>query len=445
MFKSAIALHIQTAVALATVALVAGCKSPQTRIAHQVANLETRWTTNIVQQQQLPIRALDWPSALAELKANNLKLRQARTEVTNAQEAVRQVFRDLVPSLNLHAGISKRVVDLPSVGANDVSFSADSIFYIPGLMSFGARLYMSRLYRLRVEAAYALTERQQVIELYKLFWAAQEIQEQARYAANGRKTAQAYEKVDPFAGQLMLTETELREVSGLHESESLQQRASDLLGSRDFRWALLTNGLPDLRYDLDPLPLTDTNRVAQLQIRLAAIELEAARAELTGIKLRYWPELNIFVSGPPLYQRSFGQEEFWKADALRASADAFWMIDTRGYISRQLRQTKRQQALQQERLRQESLSLMQKLVFTQTILSTIHEKERDLEQQLAVLEAIPPAQNLASIQKYATDYQTTVDQLRQVRRESAELKALFWFVDEAAWTDTPPVTPLAVN
>jgi hypothetical protein len=430
-------------IATVAVTFLPACTSPRTRVAERMGTLGTEWKANLEYQARLPERTLDWPGALAELRAGNLKLRQAKTEVTNAQESVRQVFRDLVPTLNLHAGLTKRLVDIPSVGANDVNFSADSFFNIPGVVSFSARLYINRLYLLRAEAAYALAEREQIIELYKVFWAAQDTQEQARYVQNRKTTAHAYETVDPFTGQLLLTETELRELAGQHEGENLQQRASDLFGSRQYRWAFSTNGLPELRYDLDPLPLGDTNRVALLQLRLAAIELEAARAQLVGIKLRYWPELNIFITGPPLYQRTAGQERWWDAKNLQTSADVFWTIDTRGYISRQVRQTKRQQAIQEARLRQDSLALMEKLLFTQDLLKSTQEKERDLEQQLQVLEAIPPAQNLAAMQKYANEYQATSDQLRQIRRELADLKALFWFVDEAAWQPVSALQPLA--
>lgn len=424
-------------------ALLAGCISPRNRVANHSDALKLEWSTNLANQTQQPARVLDWASALAELRANNLKLRQSRTDLTNAQEAVRQVFRDLLPTLNMHAGLSKRIVDLPSASADDVTFSADSLFTIPGVVSFNARLYATRLSRLRAEAAYALAEREQIIELYKLFWSFQDVGEQGRQLENERETARAFEEVDPFTGQVMMTQAELRMQSSLRESQGLQQRAAELLGSHAARWSFSTNGLPALRYDLDPLPLSDTNRVAQLQIRLAAIEIEAARAELAGIKLRYWPELNIFVTGPPIYQRSFGRERFWDAREVRLNADVFWWIDTRGYISRQLRQTKRQRDLQRERLRQDSQAMMQRLLFAQDLLHSTLEKERELELQLRIMEAVPPAQNYAALHKFAIEYQAGVDQLRQVRRESAELKSLFWFVDEAAWTDLSPLEALA--
>jgi hypothetical protein len=426
----------------AMLGLAAGCHSPQTRVAERVRALEQDWRTNLLYQESLPERVLDWPAALAQLRASNLKLRQARLDLTNAQESVRQVYRDLVPTLNLNAGVSKRLVDMPHISPSDVTFSVDSFFNIPGVVSFNARLYVARLYEIRTEAAYALAEREQIIELYKLFWAFQDAQEQAHTLQNQKKTAHAYEAADPVTGQLLLTEAELREISGENETQNLQQRASELLGSHEYHWSLSTNRLPELHYAQEPLPLDDTNRVAQLQIRLAAIELEAARAELAGIKLRYWPELNIFITGPPIYQQYYGQEQFWNAHDVQASANVFWWVDTRGYISHQLRQTKRQKDLQEARLRQDALALIQRLLATQELLRVTRERERDLEQQLVVLAAIPPAQNFAALQRYATDYQTTADQLRQVRRELAELNTLCWFMDESAWTELAPLTPL---
>src|SRR5207237_8940237 len=125
------------------------CRAPQTQVAQRVQTLRKEWQTNLQDQASLPVRVLDWPAALARLHANNLKLRQAGTEVTNSQEAVRQVFRDLTPTLNLRSGISKRLKDFSNLSFNDVTFSADSFFSLPGVVSFAARLYASRLYELR--------------------------------------------------------------------------------------------------------------------------------------------------------------------------------------------------------------------------------------------------------------------------------------------------------
>src|SRR4051812_49097217 len=104
MFRISLPPNLFLRAALAAVTLLTACTSPRTRVAQGIEKLALEWQTNLAHQAQLPERTLDWPSALAQLRAGNLKLRQTRTELTNAQEAVRQVFRDLVPSLNLHAG-----------------------------------------------------------------------------------------------------------------------------------------------------------------------------------------------------------------------------------------------------------------------------------------------------------------------------------------------------
>jgi hypothetical protein len=193
--------------------------------------------------------------------------------------------------------------------------------------------------------------------------------------------------------------------------------------------------LPALDYQQNPLPLSDTNRVAQLQMRLLAVELEAARAQLLGLKLRYWPELNIFVSGPPVYARRAGTDRFWDSDEVRASADLFWNIDTRGNLTRTIRQTKRQQELQKERYRQESLALMNRLIFTQGLIDAVKEQLQQIQGQLEVLLAVPPAQSYAALEKYSQDYRSLTQQQLQLKRELSELNALFWFVDDLAWNN----------
>src|SRR5262245_19637258 len=116
-----------------------------------------------------------------------------------------------------------------------------------------------------------MSKREQMVELYRLFFASEETRDERERLAMRRATAMAMGQVDPFSGRIMLTEMESREVAQIRLEKDLQDRASDVLGSRDYRWIFSTNGLPDLRYQENPLVLTDTNRVAQLQLRLVAI------------------------------------------------------------------------------------------------------------------------------------------------------------------------------
>jgi hypothetical protein len=308
-------------------------------------------------------------------------------------------------------------------------------------VNFASRIYVGKLQMLRARTAYALIEREQTIELYRLFMGAQDFQVELDKLKVQRANASAMRQIDPFTGRMLETELEVREIAAQKESQTLQQRASDALGLYTYKWFLTTNGLPELRYNAEPLPLTDTNRVAQLQLKLVALELEAARMTILGVKLRYWPELNIFISGPPVYQRVAGGDLWWDAEQVRGSADLFWQLDTRGYISRQIKQTRRSQALQKEKYEQESLALMDRLIFTQDLLKRTQEQLDRTDKEIQFLLATPPSQNFLSVQKYIEDYRQLTQQRIRLRHEVSEFNALFWFMDEQAWPK-PTAFPL---
>jgi hypothetical protein len=395
--------------------------------------IRTAWSTNYERQINLPPRTVDWPTALEILLKNNPKLRQARIDYTNSVENYRQVFRELIPTLSGRASVSKNLASLNTLTFDDVNFSADSFFSLPGLINYAARIYAAKLVMLRMRTAYELAEREQVIELYRLFTGLVEQMDELQRLKVQRGNAQAMNAIDPFTGHMMETELQTREISALKETRSIHQRAAELFADYSYRWQLVTNGLPDLEYNLHPLPIGDTNRVAQLQMKLFALELEAEHATLLGIKMRYWPELNIFISGPPVYQKISGQSRWWDANQVRGTADVYWQLDTRGYTTRELKQTKRTQAMQRERFEQESLALMDRLLFTQDLMKRTQQQLERTDKEIQFLLGVPPAQNFLSIQKYAEDYRQLIRQQIQLRHELAEFNALFWFMDEQAW------------
>jgi hypothetical protein len=395
--------------------------------------IRVAWQTNLVRHENLPVRQVDWSTGVELLLAKNPKLRQARIDYTNSVENYKQIFRELIPTLNARAGVQKRLASLNTLSFDDVTFSADSFFNVPGLVNYAARIYAGKLVMLRSRTAYELAEREQVIELYRLFNNIVEESTELERLKIQRANVAAMAAIDPFTGRMMQTEFQLRETAAAKQTESFQQRASDLFGDYSYRWNIVTNGIPEFHYTTDPLPLNDTNRVAQLQMKLYALELEAAKATLTGIKMRYWPELNIFISGPPVYQRIAGVERWWDASQVRGSADLYWSLDTRGYISRQLKQTKRAQQLQREKFEQESQALIDKLLFTQKLMKVTQEQLDRTNKEIEFLTAVPPANNFLAVQKYTEDYRQLTQQQIRLRGEMSEFNALFWFMDEQAW------------
>ncbi|MDB6022162.1 MAG: hypothetical protein JWQ04_2019 [Pedosphaera sp.] len=411
-----------------------GCLSPQQKLAREIPGLRTKWQTDVAHQSALPERLVSWPEALALLQADNLKLRAARADITNSTELARQVYRDLIPTLNLRSGVSKSLKNLPATSIDDVTFNVDSFFNIPGVMNFNTRLFAGRLSVIRSKTAYQLMEREQTIELYKLFLEARENEELAAELETERRLGEAVRKADEISGQVLLKDIDNEEVQREKAAENFQTRVGDLLADRGFRWVLTTNGLPEFNYTTRPLHLEDTNNVAQLQMKLVALELVGAWAQINGIKLQYWPEVTIFVSGPSAFQFNNGRAQFWSSADIVGTADFFWSIDTRGYVSQQLRLTRRAQDLEKTQLQQDSLALIDRLLAARRLEGSLSEQAAQLDRLFSFLEKIPPDTDVASILQRAETNRTLHFQRSRLRRDLAELNTVFWFVDETKWS-----------
>ncbi|EEF62664.1 TolC family protein [Pedosphaera parvula] len=421
--------------ALACLALLplTGCLSASKQVEQKLPEVRSQWVTFVARQSSLPVRTLDWPQAISLLVTNNLKLRAAKTEITNTLERATQPYRDLIPTVNLRSGFTRSVANFTAASFDDVTFNIDSFFNVPGVVNFSTRLFAGRLEVLRAKAAYELALREQTIELYKTFLISQEQDQLVGEIKTQRALAETVQKVDSLAAQVLFKEVNSQEINLGKTREGLQTRLGDLFSDRTYQWVLSTNNLPDLAYEKQPLPLADTNRVAKLQTRLAALELVRAWGLIHGIKLQYWPELSIFVSGPSVYQRSAGASSFWSAKDVQATADFFWNLDTRGYISQQLRQTKRDQALQIEQLRLDSEALIDRLLAAQRLAGSLQAQADQLDQLIAVLDRVPPSFDFNTVLQTADTARSLRRQRFELRRDLAEVNTLFWFVDEQKW------------
>jgi len=427
------------AVGLLVFAVVSGCVSPGGKVAEKLSELRPQWHTSAVHQASLPERILDWDAAVRHLRDHNLTLRRARVEVTNAHENYRQVFKDLLPQVTLRSGISQTIGEISATTWDDVAFDVFGFMNIPGLVSFHTRYFAARLAVLRAHTLHELAEREQTIELYKLMLSYGEHQDAMAALQLEQRFASAVRAVDEISGQVLQRAAEQRELTLTREREALQQRAGDLLGDRRWQWTLSTNGAPAFSYDAEPLPVSDTNRIAKLQLRLVAIELVGVWARVTGIKLQYWPDLRVFLTAPPVYQRRGGNETFFDPEEIRVTAEVFWRLDTRGQIGRQLRQARRDEELRVARIRQEALALIDRILTAQKLLADVRTEIDELNQLIPIVESIAPPADFASIVSAAETRRGLRDQERRLRREMADLNMLFWFVDENKWNQDDKV------
>lgn len=420
--------------------LLAGCMSPTKRITNYYHEVQGQWATNVVGQMALPVRNATWTESLALLQERNMKLRRARNDMTNAHENVLQVYRDLTPTLNFRSGISRSIQQLPMTTFDDVTFSIDSFINVPGIVNMNTRLFGTRLALIRAQTVYELALREQTMELYKTFLDFQTHRDAAAQLEAEKAFATAVQRAEPLTGDALLRDINTRILALEKESEGLQNKVSDMLGGREWRWNLITNGMPAFAYEAEPLPLADTNRIAQLQMRLVAIEMAGAWARQVGIQLQYWPEVNFFITGPAVFQRSGGTTRTWRPEDIVLRADFFWRIDTRGYVSRQLKQARRDNDLKLAQIQQDSLALVDKLLAAQRLLAAATEQLSQIQRVLPLLEGAALPADFAGILSQLDLYRNLREQERKLRREIAELNTLMWFVDEKKWYS--PTRPL---
>ncbi|HZV34484.1 MAG TPA: hypothetical protein VFB72_07880, partial [Verrucomicrobiae bacterium] len=339
----------------------------------------------------------------------------------------------LIPTISLDAGASKSLKSIPTMSLHDVTFNIDSFFNVPGVVNFHARLFSGRLSVMRAEAALQMAEREQTIELYKLFLEAREYDEEAMELKKERAVAEAMRKADEISGQVLLKDVMNEEALLQKSREDFQARTGNLLGERRFRWVLTMDSFPEFDYAEHPLPLMDTNRVAQLQMKIVALELVGDWAQLHGIKLQYWPELTFYVTGPSMFQFADNRGSFIGPGNMVGAVDTFWTLDTRGYISQQLRTVRRAQDLEKAQMQLTALDLIDRLLSARKTEASLQEQSSQLDKLLAFLDKVPPDTDISSILQRAETNRSFRFQRAHLRRELAAMNTLFWFVDDQKW------------
>lgn len=423
--------------ALVLVAL-AGCRSPgpalQTQEAKIAATLAAEWT------RPLPEAALTWPEAVARLEAQNLDLRRQRDAVTAARERLRQVNRDLLPGVAVTANAMRAVTRLGDFAGDDAALSFYAFVNVPGLVQWRVRHYAAELELIRAAWVQELKRRELTIQLRELFLRSALLAQRrrnldlaARWPAAGTLSQRL--ETNPPALEREATLWALR-----RESDSLQTAAALLLGDSSCHWRLVEGDLPVLGYERQPPDLADAAAFGRLYRLLQAADLEAARLRVRGVKLQYWPDLSINLSGPPLYQVTGGRRTAFSADQVFLTVTGAVNLDLRGAIAQQLREAKRDFALLEARLREQNAQTIQRLQQAQ---SALVRNTRELQLTEARLDSLRglPATTTAARARDNLERLLALDQQRTaLLLERAQLEALFWLLDEARWTSPGDVS-----
>jgi hypothetical protein len=360
-----------------------GCRQdPQVSLDQQTANLTNQWQSwqkrfDTAKEKQGPVT---WEAALKAMRQNNQPLQKSRAEVKKTAKLKQQAWKSAIPLLHLSLGVTERLDQLDELSADNLRVDVFLSELLSNLLSLPGALYAAELQSLSAKLAHRMAVRHEVATLYLHFVRAQSLRKQKALLANLRQAATAAP-------------------DGLSDGQQrLKQRAQQLAEQRrrfqrDF--ALLTGRICDpAQLKADTLPALDqarehidqqTLKPGSIWLKLKGLDILRQQAQMHGIRMRYWPDFSLYISGNSLVERRDGRTFFLDDQTSFLDANVRVRIDTRGTIAEQLRQEKIDLAVLKKSIRRDLGRAMFTVQNAQARLKTLHQKVSKLDNQQKLL------------------------------------------------------------
>lgn len=419
--------------ALLVLSFLGSCATPFRNVDSQTTKLDTAFSAEVDRLESLPGQTLDWSAALALMSERNLELKGASNNILSAEERVRQVFRDLLPGAGISGTLTKSLTALGTLSREDVALSLFGFINIPGIVQQRTRYYAACLELIRARWSYELKQRELTIRLHELFLLDEVFNQRERnLLASMRWQSGSIAEIGLEANPASIEREGIR-WSLQRERRAMQTEISRILGSTARDWRLDASGLPSHDYLETPLDLKNTRQAGTLFRELQAVELEGARLSELGVKLRYWPDISVNLTSPPIYQITGGNSARWDFDQVFANLSSSVNLDTRGQIAVQLEETRRQVAMLRARLEEENTRSIQNLILAREALALNQKQLRLTELRLDAMRglnrSLEPARNRDQLERLIA-----LDERRAaLLLEKSQLQGLFWLMDERKW------------
>lgn len=414
-----------------------GCKSVRENLDEQYERVEKIYSETYTQSENKQVKELGWSEARGIMLENNLELQQARDSLERAKESRAQIYWDLVPTLRLSTNLSKALSEVGSIDSEDIRFNVFSTINFPGLINLYSRKYTALLSEIKAGWDLKLKKRQLTIRLRELFLEYSDFETRKE---NVEKTQlwSASENKKP-AELLASTPEEIlieQQAFNLRISENqLSRTISKILGNFKYKWKLKTDGIPELSYVENPLDLNRTDMLGVLLRQKQAADLEALRLTEFSTKLRYFPDLNLGVSSPPLYRVGNGVETGFSADDLVFQASSGFSLDTSLRVTRQLKNVRRQIEFQNRFMREQIREQIQRAFLAQEELALVQRELQLAKLRLETLDAQPRSTELNEIRVYLEKRFVLIGRVSSLQLRKARLEGGFWLLDEEEWKE----------
>ena len=414
---------------------ISGCKKVHNNLNKQFERVEKIYSKTYDQNKIRESRNVGWELALKMMLENNLELQRAEDSLERAKESKAQIYWDLVPTLRFSTNLSKALSEVGEVDSEDLRFSIFSTINFPGLINLYSRKYTALLGEIKAGWDLELKTRQLTIHLRELFL---EYKAFETRKLNVEKTQLWNAKVNKKPADLLVSTPEEilveQQAFNIRISENrLSQSISKILGNFDFSWELNASEIPSLDYVNNPLDLNHTKRLGVLLRQKQAADLEALRLTEFSTKLRYFPDLNLGVSSPPLYRVGNGYESTFSADDLIFRASSGFSLDTSLRVTRQLKNVRRQIEFQNRFMREEIREQIQRAFLAQQEIILV-DRELNLAQlRLETLDSQPRSAELDQVRIFLEKRFVLIERISNLQLRKARLEGGFWLLDESAW------------
>lgn len=375
-------LHIRAALTLALGTWVCtSCKTHQVLFEEEQQKQQAVWIESLETQATIEEGTFTWKAALESLRAKNIEILKSRAAIEDAKTSSKRVWKSLLPALYLQSTHNTELQDIDQLALDQFTFRLNGFINISGLLKFHPRLVSAKLAILYSNINFSLREREQAIELYRLFLEAQNTE---------TEFAQLLE-AEQFLGQNPGNTTptarmELRQQKARLEAarKAMGYKLSKLTGDYSKAWVPDPGTLPPLEYGIPEDPAKyGAEHFGDLETKLYALEIIRAEAQTKRLAFRRWPDFNLMFSGPPIYQRTEGESVYWSAEEVRMNAWAFWNFDAQGQIRSELKSKRRLHAIKLDEIQQTRSASARKLVGVMEHLETLETQSAQIEEDLA--------------------------------------------------------------
>ncbi len=300
------------------------------------------------QWETLPEEVVPWSTAVNMAMKQNIDLRRAQVAIEEAERSVRQIFLDMIPGVNLDAMITEDVKSFSGLSANNIEYHTNILFNFPSLTKVPVQYYTAKASVFKSKKSMDLKKREIISRLYKI---AQEYELASRFYLFQKKN--------------LVYGDDGRELKRIEEEWQLQSKklSSELsiaIGNVDKRWVIDARTLPVLHWEQYRKA---SGQLDFLVLTMMAMEIESSRLNMLGIRMRYYPELDVNFYSPSLFTSTGGTQSGVYADSgdMRLNMNLSWKLDTQLRTWSQLKSAKASHQFLVEEIRMRMIDRREKI------------------------------------------------------------------------------------